>query len=104
MMSSVLYKKLDDTGNVIACEDMQDWMNWMKANSIKKSIGKTPIGEYFVSTEFIGTIACLFETTIYDHRNGDRNPLVVYKETYNTLEAATKGHENALGIAKGMLN
>lgn len=76
-----------------------------------KIVKKEAVGQYFISTVWIGInddlfsdIPVIFETIIFvkDDLESDENDTILsYMDRYSTEEEALAGHEKAVKIAKG---
>ena len=66
-----------------------DVIEWAKAleNDEGRKVGSTQIGDYYVSTVYIGISSCIYETMVFD-KNGDE----VDCERYDTESGAKAGH------------
>lgn len=91
---------LDAKGNPVVETDLLTWAAW--ADTANRAVAKTQVSEeVMVSTVFLGTDhqlgegpALLYETMIFG------GPEDGFQAKYSTREAALKGHEEAVRLAK----
>lgn len=83
--------------NIPIKTEMEEYLEWCKAHSNRKVIGKTNIGKVFISTVFLalehGTEGehLLWETMIFSNDINDQ-----FQERYTSQEMAVLGHEKAV--------
>ncbi len=90
---------LDESGNVIPCNDILEWGRWMR--DAERHVGDDRIGDVHISTVFLGTDHAfgagppiLWETMIF---GGEHDG---YQERYLTRDEALAGHARALAMVK----
>lgn len=97
---------LDKDHNVIPVHDLLEWAKWFEHERPKQRIGYSDLGEYCVSTVFLGIDhsfeigpPLLFETMIFMKDNayvkGEKNIFLDYQERYSTWNEAKEGHKRA---------
>ncbi len=67
-----------------------------------KIVKKDIIGDYCISTIWLGVDQVIFETMIFTKDKDDE--LDMYQERYTTEEEALAGHERAVGLVKEKIN
>lgn len=86
---------------VVSTNNFEEWVSWFEKPS-NRSVSKTKIGEFIVSTVFLGidhgfwkssSKPVLFETMIYKEK--DRS-FLDYQKRYSSYEEALNGHKNAI--------
>lgn len=85
-----------------------DWRSCFDDEEYKK-IGKDTVGDYFISTVWLGLKTSLlrdklFETMIFNEKNDEENVFCDYIERYSTKEQALEGHLRAVEMVRRILN
>ena len=94
---------LDENGNPILCESLEDWCKFYQ-DSDRRIVERTKVGDATVSTVFLAI----------DHNFGGEGPPVLWETTifggahdqeeqwrYSSLEEAKAGHAMAVELEKG---
>jgi len=63
---------------------------WAKAFELHRWYVQDVVGDYVISTVYIGIEDFMFETKVFDK---EHNSLEEYTENYDTLKEAVRGHE-----------
>lgn len=104
---------------VVSCPETLEWGKWMQKR--KRILKQERIGQYFISTVFLGLdydlnisgIAVenplIFETMIFDEENKTEyntpeEAFDGYQVRYRTYDDAMKGHKEAVKMVKKSLN
>jgi hypothetical protein len=88
---------LNEKRQVVPCDDLDEWVEWMATSLEQRVVAKTHVGGYRVSTVFTGERReALFETAILGA------PRIV--ERYSTWAAAEAGHARWLTATLRELN
>lgn len=114
------YYILNDKGEPEGIEDIKDWGAWMETS--KRSLKVTNVGDYFVSTVFLGLDysfgdskkPILFETMVFEHAIRKEKvfgkemeyhePLDEYSARYHTKEEALTDHDRIVEAVKNHTN
>ena len=83
----------------VVCDDLDEFGRWFATDNDKRRVAETTIGDYWVSTVFLG----------FDHNWGDGAPVLFetmifpsgimgaeYQERYCTWDEAEAGHQRAV--------
>lgn len=111
---------LDDEGNVVEVDDLLEWAEWIEKAGDKKRIAYDEVGEYFVSTVFlgldysfgVGDVPILFETMVFEKKATTEDVLgkqmTFHKDVdiggsfnrYATRAEAEQGHKDTVAKLK----
>jgi hypothetical protein len=92
-----LYYILDEQNRAVPVADVLTWGRWYEANNARRIVKQEQVGEFFVSTVFLGldhawgpsARPVLFETMVFPH-DTVRD---LHCERYSTWAEAATGHE-----------
>lgn len=112
---------LDDEGNVVEVTDLLEWAEWIEKAGDKKRVAYDEVGDYFISTVFlgldysfgVGTDPVLFETMVFEKKLTKEEVLgkqmAFHKDVeignvggnrYHTKEEALLGHADTVAKLK----
>lgn len=87
---------IDADRKVKEVDNLLDWARWMESNSLTRIIQQDALGDYFLSTVFLGIdysfggdVPVLFETMLFCKGKDCGR----HFERYETIEQALEGHE-----------
>lgn len=121
MLENVHYM-LDEKGEVVVEKDLMTWARWLESAGTKRQVGENIVGDYTVSTVFLGLdhdfsgtgIPVLWETLVFENKETEikvgtrmrpiRKTLDVGDtfRRYTSKEDALKGHEEVMAYVASL--